>query len=279
MYLPVSRVKVIESSSSKRKSSIKRGTVGYVANLGGMYTRHVFNRGKEFVFTPGYLIVVKPDSKGIEQKPVIYAAPLERVIGFAIYLLRPELVVKKASKFKGILMETWRRENVKIHNPPVIVAVPSKETVNLIDNDQELKAWIISFFKSGLLIDVLSYEENGESKALSEKLMEFLPPKDEIPWHKLFIHIKELIKVIDTLTREEKLRFINFLQGQRSINIRNFLAKKEETIIKGLDLLGEDDKFLLKWIEACYKLKLKEQLPFKSNRMIDWVNTNAIKEL
>ena len=226
MYFPATKVKVLASSDTKRGATLRKGSLGYVANYGGLYikTKPTVSTIAHYAMCPGYMLVTRfgnEQKQRRELKPVVYVIPLNKGLVNNKVIKTIRALLEDAKLYTGHLTNVWKNQGIPVKKVPFIVAMPITACSDITSSDDELKAWAYSMFSSKLLTSALNEEDTGNGAALADKLLNYLPPKQELPWYKLFLYPKELYKLLDTM--ENKTKFITFLQGQRVAYIRDYL--------------------------------------------------------
>jgi hypothetical protein len=283
MYFPATKVKVLASSDTKRGATLRKGSLGYVAKYGGLYTNVQTTSSKmaHYTMCPGYMLVTRfgnENKRRRELKPVVYVMPINKGLVKGKIIKNIPALLENAKLYTGHLTNVWKNQGVPVKHLPFVIAMPTSEEAVISSSDNELKAWVYSMFSSELLTSALIEGDNGSGAALTDLLLGYLPSKQELPWHKLFLYPKELYSFLDTV--ENKTAFVTFLQGQRTAYIRNYLntgycingspleagravynnfcVDPNTDDIPGLYNLKRSrvtqKKLTLAWLDLCYKL-------------------------
>lgn len=219
MYFPATKVKVLASSDTKRGATLRKGSLGYVANYGGLYIKSQPTssplRMAHYAMCPGYMMVTRfgnEQKQRRELKPVVYVIPINKgLVNNKVIKTIPALL-SDAKLYTGHLTNVWKNQDIPVKKIPFIIAKPIMECSKITSDDNELKAWVYSIFSSKILTSALSEEDTGNGAALADVLLKHLPSKQELPWYKLFLYPKELYKFLDTV--KDKTTFVTFCKGK-----------------------------------------------------------------
>lgn len=292
MYFPATKIKILASSVVKKGAALRKGSLGYVTNLGGVYSSIDPSINIEkipYLLIPGHIITTRFGNeikRRSEIKPVVYVVPTQSQSINHSKLKSIDSLLEDASYFASHLKSSWKNTNLTVNKLPFIIALPTTEETSLVSNNTDFNAWVTSIFTSKLLTTALDKGSigKGAGAALVKLLSDFLPSQQEFEWYKYFAYQKEIDAFLKTLPQAKKLQFITFLQGQRSIYIRNYLSNVYTLYgsrdvyryalrnANGIDfstpnLVGlynlkhwysVQKRLTLAWLDICYNLNIKE---------------------
>lgn len=303
MYFPATKVKVITSSVTKGKAALKKGSLGYAINLGGIYAdKKAFTTTTiPYTMCPGHMLVTRfgnEKTRRLEIKPVVYVIPIQKdkVQKFKT----AKAIVDDAKRFTGQLLTLWKEAGRPVKSLPFIIAIPAIKELDVTISNNELKAWTYSFFASDLLKPILNSQDAGYGALLKKNLKQYLPSNQYTDLTTFFRHPKEVYKLVDSL--EDKQNFILFLQSLRNAYINNYLINgyningtsveisnslkfsknidKNTTDILGLWNIKNNNIIqnciVFSWLTLCYNINAYKggpaYIPKVQKHISDWLN-------
>lgn len=287
MYFPATKIKVLASTVNKAGAALRKGSLGYVGTVGDVYTPHkpANSLSITYAMLPGRLVVTRFGNEAkrrAEVKPVIYVIPINGGVLNGKQFKNINTLLEDAKRFTGQFASLWDKSSESAKRLPFIVATPTTEEAVVTASREELCAWVYSLFSTSLLRNALAKNDigHGHGAVLAKALSKYLPKSKDTPWYKFFMYKQEIAKLLDSLSEEQLNNFVIFLQGQRSIYIRDYLKETyavgetsktmqlrmqiatginpERVDIPGLHNLKYNriayKQIGLAWLHACYQL-------------------------
>lgn len=232
MYFPATKVKVLASTTNKSGAALRKGSLGYISTVGGIYTPIAPNglMLPHYAMAPGQLMVTRFGNevkRRAELKPVVCVIPITSHQANGSKFKNIDALLEDAKQFTLQFAELWKESGIPNKQLPFIVAVPTTEEINVTASSDELLSWVYSLFLSPLLKSALDNEaiNCGYGAVLAEKLAKYLPNANDVSWYKFFMYKNEVATLLKSLNKDKINDFVVFLQGQRSAYIRDYLTK------------------------------------------------------